>query len=116
YKALVAFAICDIDYHNLFRPGQPRTLDGAATDAAAADHHDGVARAHLGGIDRRSPPGGDPAAKQAGTRERKVIVDLDDRAVRHGPVLGERAQEACRADVAVPDPAPIRPIELGAAQ
>ena len=52
YKGLVAFAICDIDHHNLFRPGQPRTLDGAATDAAAADHHDGVARAYLGGVDR----------------------------------------------------------------
>ena len=52
YKGLVAFAICDIDHHNLFRPGQPRTLDRTATDAAAADHHDGVARAHLGGVDR----------------------------------------------------------------
>jgi len=51
-KDFVPFAFRDINRHDLFRAGQSRALDGAATDAAAADHHDGVAWTHLGGVDR----------------------------------------------------------------
>ncbi len=67
-KCLVALARLNIDHDDLLRSSQPRALDRAAADAAAADHNDDVAGADVRGIDSRSPAGGHAAAEKTCAR------------------------------------------------
>ena len=57
--------------------GHGGALHGVHADATAADDHDGLTGLDLGGVDGRTPTGGDTAADEGGLVERDVLVDLD---------------------------------------
>ena len=58
-------------------------------DAAEADHRDGGARLHPGGVDHRADAGQHGAAEQRGLLERQRGVDPDRRVARDHGALGE---------------------------
>ena len=64
--------------------------DASAIDAAATDHHDGLARSDLGRIHRRAEAGDDAAADQRADVEGNVLVDFDDGVLMHQHLLSIR--------------------------
>ena len=81
-----------VDRDDVAGPGDPGPLDGARPDAAAAHHHDRLARPDLGPVDGRAEPGRDAAADQGGRPERHLWVDLHERGLVGHHRLGERAE------------------------
>ena len=88
-----------VDGDDVAGTGHGRALDRVDADAADADDDHGLARLHVGQVDRRAPAGGDPAADQGGLVEGDVVVQLDaGRLVHHG-VRRECAETAHDAEV-----------------
>src|ERR1700724_2025156 len=73
-----------------------------------------VAGCDIRSVDRRTPACGHTAADQTGPVQRKVVVDLDKGALRHGAVLRERAEPGQRADVAAFGVPAVAAVELAA--
>jgi hypothetical protein len=71
--------------------GQARALDRRDADPAAADHHDGVARTDLRGVDHSADAGHHPAADQRGHLVRHVVAELHRAHAGNHDLLGERA-------------------------
>ena len=71
-------------------PDQRRARDRSVTDAAAADHGDGVVAGDRAGVDRRADAGHHAAAQQPGHRGIRGGVDLGALALVHQRLVDER--------------------------
>src|SRR5581483_6902293 len=90
--------------------GAAGALYGVDADAADTVDGHGVARADLGGVDGRAPPGGNAAPDEDGGLERQIVVDLHARRLGDRPPLGERADHAHGAEVVVAAVEAERPV------
>jgi hypothetical protein len=98
-----------VDRDDLARPGSGCTDQRRQADAAEADHCDGGADSHLGGVHHRADARQDGATEQRGMIERHGRVDLDDRTARHRGMVGEhRAAEMVVQRLPVARQAPQR--------
>ncbi len=78
---------------------QHRPLDDVQPHAAATEHRDGLAGAHLGGVHRRADAGHHTAPDQASAVERHLLGNLDARRCAHHRALGERRHARHARDV-----------------
>ena len=74
-------------------------LDGVGADAADAVDDHGLARHHVGGVDRAAPAGRDAAADEHDGLQRQVLVDAHAARLGDHAVLAEGAEHAHPADV-----------------
>ena len=80
-----------VDGEDMAGPGKLGALYGIDPDAPDADDSHVLARPDICGVDRRTPPGDNAAAEQAGLVEGDLRIDLDaaglvdDRALRECP-------------------------------
>ena len=80
-----------VDHDDAAGGAEAGRLDDGLADAAGADHHDGLARLHLGPVEHRAGAGDDRAADEARRLERHLLGDHDGLALGHDGALGEHA-------------------------
>ena len=95
--APICFATSSFDGHGVDRDDargtrHRRAVHRGQPDAAAADHRDGGARFHLGGMEHRADTGHHAAADQRAAIQRHVVAHLHHRMFVHQHLLGERGQ------------------------
>ena len=79
----------EIDADDHVGAHHPCALHDVETNAAEAEHGDGGAWTHLGGVDHRTDAGGDAAADVADLLHGRVLAHLGERDLRQHRVVGE---------------------------
>ena len=96
--AVVEFAVVDVEGDDFRGAGEPRSDDSRRTDAACADHGDGVTAADVAGVDGGAEAGHHATAEQPGDLGLGGRVDLGALAGGDQGLLGERADAESRRE------------------
>ena len=97
-RAQSSFSVVDVDGDDRRRADQGGAGDRGVTDAAAADHRDGVVAADVAGVDRRAEAGHHAAAEQAGHGRVGLGIDLGALTFVDQGLVGERADAQRRGE------------------